>query len=77
MVLAFIHPEDAHVLGMVPEDSCSCGHPTQVHKQSPCGLVGARMEKCGDYRSKQEVLRQTGIRETYLEEVVSELSPRG
>ena len=33
--------------------------------------------KCGDYRSKQEVLRQTGIRETRLEEVVSEQSPKG
>lgn len=45
LVLAFIHPEVAHVLGMVPGDSCPCGRPTQVHKQSPCGLVGARMEE--------------------------------
>ena len=45
LVLAFIHPEDVHALGMVPGDSCSCGSPRQVHKQLPCGLVSTRMEK--------------------------------
>lgn len=59
--LTFIHSEDIYrvfndVLGIVFEDSCSCGIHRQVHRQY--SLTGSRMgENMGYYGSKQEVAK--------------------